>query len=196
MVPGSYRRTRDRPPCLKRQRKITRSQKIVPACPSTPDKGNSALLKERTLMGRRPHLPCPFRWICAPRRIMATSKMRRFENEFLLYAPAGHRSRAGMARPWREAAPFSSLSILRLRRSSGRQADQRSLERRRRDHAGPDSRRPHRPSHASSPTFAVAPPRAVSASPPSTCTRGCSRPAGRAATPRAPSGLGRTHPLA
>jgi len=39
----------------------------------TPEVGNCALLLERVEMGRRPHLPCPSRWICAPRRIMATT---------------------------------------------------------------------------------------------------------------------------
>lgn len=71
-------------------------------CANTPEEGNSALLLERVRLGRRPHLPCPSRWICVPRRIMAaTSRMRRFVKESLLYAPVMHRSRARTARQWR-----------------------------------------------------------------------------------------------
>lgn len=72
--------------------------RFVPVCVSTTEEGNSALLLVRVRLGRRPHLPCPFRWICAPRRIMATtSRMRQLVNRPLLYAPAMHRSRARAA---------------------------------------------------------------------------------------------------
>jgi len=39
----------------------------------TPEDSNSALLLERVGLGRKPHLPRPSRWICAPRRITATT---------------------------------------------------------------------------------------------------------------------------
>lgn len=76
--------------------------RFVPVRARTSEEGNRALLLEKVRLGRRPYLPCPSRWICVPRRIMATtSRMRQLLNESLLYAPAAHRSRARTVRPWR-----------------------------------------------------------------------------------------------
>jgi hypothetical protein len=47
----------------------------------TPEVGNCALLLERVGLGRRPHLPCPSRWISAPRRIMATTSQNEAARE-------------------------------------------------------------------------------------------------------------------
>jgi hypothetical protein len=49
----------------------------------TPEYGNCALLLERVELGRRPHLPCPSRWICAPRRVMATTSQNEAARELV-----------------------------------------------------------------------------------------------------------------
>ncbi len=49
-----------------------------------PEDGNCAVLLERVGLARRPHLPCPSRWICAPRRIMATTSQNEAARELFI----------------------------------------------------------------------------------------------------------------
>ena len=102
MVSGAYSRTRAVPPGVKWRCEITKFQRLIRVFAGTPEIGNCALLLERVELGRRPHLRCPSRWICASRRIMATTSQNEAARElvFKLYASVTRWSRARPVRQW------------------------------------------------------------------------------------------------
>jgi len=84
MVSAPYSRTRAVPPGLKWRCEITELQRLIRVFARTPEDSNSALLLERVGSGRKPHLPCPSRWICAPRRITATTSQNEAVRKLLV----------------------------------------------------------------------------------------------------------------
>ena len=64
----------------------------------TPVESNCALLLERVGLGRRPHLPSPFRWICVPRRIMATTSKNEAARELVVTVRLSRRTGQERAR--------------------------------------------------------------------------------------------------
>jgi len=58
---------------LKWRCEITELQRLILLSARTVEDGNCDLMLERVELGRRPPLPCPSPWICAPWKIMATT---------------------------------------------------------------------------------------------------------------------------